>query len=324
VSTTRRTRTPADQRRAFSLAEMVVSLAVVAVLVGSMTSVLMLSARAIDDRTNPAGKTVLAAEALDLLLADLSVATSFSERTNLVAAFEVPDRTGDGQPELVRYAWSGIPSDPLVRSFNGVTDGTFATDVQQFNLSYLLAAAPAPVEGATAKLMGHDDAAGGTMSERLQKSVEWCAQFFRPSLPADAASWKITSVQLVAANHAGTDGVVDVQIRSADAAGKPTAVVLATTTLYESSLPSTFGWVTVPIGPVADLAPGQGVCIVLRSVSGSGTIARWQFETSTGGLTADTHFITSTDSGATWSTPGDTKDLRFAVFGTVSVSSNCN
>ena len=133
-------RTPA--RGAFSLAEMVISLAIVTILVGSMTSVLMLSLRAIDDRTNPAGKTVIAADAADQVLADLAVALTFTERTALAATFTVPDRTGDGQPETIRYAWTGVAGDPLLRVFNGVEDKSFASDVRQFNLTYLVQSQP--------------------------------------------------------------------------------------------------------------------------------------------------------------------------------------
>lgn len=129
-------------RRAFSLAEMVVSMTIVAVLVGSMTSVLMLSLRAIDDRINPAGKTVRAADATDQILTDLAVAIEFTERTALAVAFTVPDRTGDDVPETVRYSWSGTVGDPLVREFNGDKDATFATDVRQFTLAYIVHTEP--------------------------------------------------------------------------------------------------------------------------------------------------------------------------------------
>lgn len=130
------------RRGAFSLVEMVVSLAIVAVLVGSMTSVLVLSLRAIDDRINPAGKTVHAADAADQILTDLSVALAFTERTALAVTFTVPDRTGDGQPETVRYAWSGVAGTPLLREFNGVKEPEFAADIRQFSLSYLVQSEP--------------------------------------------------------------------------------------------------------------------------------------------------------------------------------------
>lgn len=138
----RTTRAAPPAAPAFTLAEMVLSLAIVAVLVGAMTSVLMLSLRAIDDRTNPAGKAVRAAEAADQILADLAVAIEFTERSATSATFTVPDRTGDGLPETIRYVWSGVAGDPLVREFNTDKDTQFLPDVRQFSLTFLVQTEP--------------------------------------------------------------------------------------------------------------------------------------------------------------------------------------
>ena len=42
------------------------------------------------------------------MLADLQLATGFTERTTKAATFTVPDRDGDSKPETLRYAWSGV------------------------------------------------------------------------------------------------------------------------------------------------------------------------------------------------------------------------
>lgn len=138
----RTSRRPFSTPTAFTLVEMVLSLAIVAVLVGAMTSVMTLSLRAIDDRINPAGKTVRAAEAADLILADLAVAIAFTERTETSVSFTVPDRTGDGLPETIRYAWSGVAGDPVVREFNAHKDAEFLPDVRLFSLAYIVQSEP--------------------------------------------------------------------------------------------------------------------------------------------------------------------------------------
>src|SRR5262249_36485794 len=45
-------------------------------------------------------------------------------------------RNGDANPETVRYAWSGIPGDPLTRSYNGGAPVNVAVGVNAFALTY--------------------------------------------------------------------------------------------------------------------------------------------------------------------------------------------
>src|SRR5690606_30888846 len=59
----------------------------------------------------------------------------FSERTATAATIAVPDRTGDGRPETIRYSWSGVVGDPLLYEYNGGAALSILDGVQQFRLN---------------------------------------------------------------------------------------------------------------------------------------------------------------------------------------------
>ncbi len=59
-----------------------------------------------------------------------------------------------------------------------------------------------------------------------------------------------------------------------------------------------------------------GYCIVVTYVSGGGKVAKFRYEENGNPMTANTHFMKSSDGGATWSDPVANQDLRFFVYGT--------
>ncbi len=122
---------------AFTLIEVLVSIAIMAVLVTGIASAIVLATRAADGAGQPAALAD-ATRVIDQMTAELAVALSFSERTNTAVTFTVPDRDGDEAPETIRYAWSGVPGDPLTRTYKGGEATAVADNVHQFNLTYLL------------------------------------------------------------------------------------------------------------------------------------------------------------------------------------------
>lgn len=123
------------QRHAFTLIELTVALAASALLVVGLASSLYISSQALN--VNASQKTRTAAVVLHDLATDLNKAVEFSERTPTALTFTVPDRNGDSAPEVIRYAWTGTPGDPLTYQYNGGTVVNIATDVQSFNTTAL-------------------------------------------------------------------------------------------------------------------------------------------------------------------------------------------
>ena len=121
----------------FTLIELLVSIAIMAVLVTGIASAIVLATRAAEGAGQPAALAD-AAQVIDQMTTELAVAISFSERTNTAVTFTVPDRDGDEAPETIRYAWSGVPGEPLTRAYKGGGAMAVARNVHQFNLTYLL------------------------------------------------------------------------------------------------------------------------------------------------------------------------------------------
>lgn len=121
----------------YTLIELVVSMPAATLLMASLASTLFIASQAFEGN-GPAVRKSAAGEVASDLMTDLSEAIRFSERTATAATFTVPDRDGDSNHETIRYAWSGTPGDPLTYEYNGSAPAILASDVQQFDLTYLL------------------------------------------------------------------------------------------------------------------------------------------------------------------------------------------
>ena len=308
--------------RGYTLLEAVVSLVIISTIMAAVTSTMLLASRAIGNSSSGGiGKMPESSEIAEQIASDLSLALAFSERSDTAVEFTVPDRDGDGQVENIRYAWSGTAGDPLTRRYNGGPQAVLADNIHHFNLAYMLktvepAVSQPPEESDEVILIYHDDRSGGSLKSQKIKSNEWCAQYFMPALPDNAISWKVTRVEFRAKKSGSADGVFAVQIRAADGNQKPTTTVLAEATVNESSLSSSYEWVTLAVGPVGELDPSAGYCVVVKHVSGGREVAKIEYEKDGSPMTPDSHWMKTTNAGASWSNPEDKKDMRFFVHGT--------
>jgi hypothetical protein len=125
------------KRRALTLLEIAVCLISSMTLLAGLAASIYLSTQALPGSENASRQKSIAAAVLRDLIADLSVAVSFTERTSRALTFRVPDRSGDSMPETIRYAWSGTAGDPLTYQFNSGAIVNIATGVQAFNLEAL-------------------------------------------------------------------------------------------------------------------------------------------------------------------------------------------
>ena len=132
------------RRGGYSLIELVIGLAASVMLLGGMASAVAVSTRSLSLADTGSGARAISTDVQRDFLADLQRATGFTERTASAVTFTVPDRTGDGRPEKLRYAWAGAGS-PLTLQMNGGTVQNLATNVQQFQLSYRTKSITAPV-----------------------------------------------------------------------------------------------------------------------------------------------------------------------------------
>jgi hypothetical protein len=114
------------------------------IVLAGLASALLVANSAIDPGL-PSSVQANASSVTQRIRGDLQFSTGFTERTSRTLTMTVPDRTGDGIPDTIRYAWSGNSGDPLTVSLNEQAAETLLADVQTFDLSFLTRTVVAPV-----------------------------------------------------------------------------------------------------------------------------------------------------------------------------------
>jgi prepilin-type N-terminal cleavage/methylation domain-containing protein len=309
----------AGLRRGFTLVEMVVTVAILSVIMLGMGSAMIIATRALPEADNPAAAAIAAASAAERLAAELQYAVSINDSNATAIEFTVADRNHDDVPETIRYEWSGTPGDPLTRQYNGGTPYEALADVSQFNLTYDLQSIsveiPQANESAETTLAGYGSAQD--LHDYPIKDTEWYAQYFWPTLPADATSWKVTRVVIYAKADGPSDGEARVQLQPPTAGNCPTGIVLQENTLLESTLLETYAAQEFSFSNAAGLSPEQGLCIVVKwTANGTACKVHGQDKNMMG---PRNDLAKSSNRGASWSLLTD-QSLLFSVYGTVSTA----
>ncbi|TWT76134.1 hypothetical protein Pla123a_29230 [Posidoniimonas polymericola] len=120
-----------NQRAAYTLVELVLSMAAASVLMGGLAASLFLTLEACEGQPAAAAATQAAGVQAEMLR-DLGRATGFTTRTASTVTFTVPDEDDDGVEETLTYAYdSAAGTLSLTRQgftaslLTGVTDSTF-------------------------------------------------------------------------------------------------------------------------------------------------------------------------------------------------------
>jgi len=122
--------------RGLTLVELLVSIAVTAILMLAIGSAMLIATHAFPDVGSAASATIVASEVAEQLTTELQYAVSIISRSEKMVEFTVADRDTDEVPEVIRYQWSGIAGAPLTRQYNGGSVVEVLDSVQEFNLSY--------------------------------------------------------------------------------------------------------------------------------------------------------------------------------------------
>ena len=122
-------------RPGFSLIELVLSIGVVSVLAVSMTSVMVLTSRAIPTSKDRDQNAIKSRISLEQLESDLAMAIEVSNRTAAGFTLKVPDRTGDTIPETIVYHWPGT-GQPLTRTVNGSAAATILAGIDALEVEF--------------------------------------------------------------------------------------------------------------------------------------------------------------------------------------------
>jgi len=285
-----------------------------AILIVGLGSVILIATRG-SDLTGPTSDTIRASELAHELMDEIRYAIFITDRSANMIQFAVADRDADGEPEVIRYEWSGTPGDPLTRTYNHGTADTVAQDVYDFTLAYNVREKTEEFEGLVESNEGLlIQYTGSTDLEDFTiTSSNWVGQYFHPndfnpSLPTDAASWRVTKVEFVAKRVWPVWGESSIQLRPATGDSKPTSTVLAEVPMPESSLSWSHAWETFTFSDVPVLSPNAGICLVIKRVWG-GSVAKIRYDEGGG-----SGGVWTTNAGALWYFSNDNL-LQYKVYG---------
>ncbi len=304
------------QRPGFTLLEMATSVAVMSILMVGMGSVILVAGKALPDAERPTSKLIRTSELAGEIVAELQEARHIAERTANAITFTVADRDGDGSPERIRYAWSGMPGDPLTRRYNSGSVVNVLENIHVFDLDYDIQSVteeyPGPPIESSESILTQYTAPGD--SDFVITSQNWVGQCFHPGdfIPSDAKSWTITKVGFFAKSVGEDDGNVWVRLRRATAQGRPDMEQngLSKSRMKESNLSLTYRWEEFAFtgSAVSNLSPGQGLCLVLDSgIDESAGISY----AATGG----SGLVETSDAGTSW-TYQNNSSMRYTIWGT--------
>jgi hypothetical protein len=253
-----------------TLVEVVVSLGVFSIVLGAIGSAVVIASRAMPETDDPADDTTLAASIAADIAAELQLALAFNTRTPEIVLFAVADRDADTNEELIRYAWSGTPGDPLTRRYNAGTTVDILKNVQEFELTY----ETDTVMEETGVEVSAEEMLVGVVTETDCRSMPMQAassggQFLQPSLPADAITWTVTRVLVQAEQSGDAVGELLAQLRPMDVTGHPAPAVLEAVPVPESDLPATYNWHEITFDTVTEWPAVQPLNLVFLSSAGA-------------------------------------------------------
>ncbi len=308
---------PDSTRPGYTMVEVMTALAIVSVLLTAMGSVIFLARQSIPQSVNANNPRASTALAIDTMAEELRTARYLLERTPTAVTLVLADRTGDGLPEVVHYAWGGTAGDPITRQMNGATPITYIDNVALLNLGFDTEQTTesydtADVEGPEVVLSSHDNPATPTTFDIT--SGGWLGQYFVPAMPAEAVSWQVTRALLMARVNADPIGTFHVQFRPEDGSKKPTSTIIQQVLVNEWDLPSSFAWHEVTFDEVQHRSPGEGLCMVVALASADFPVSL-QYDAG-GGF----DLLHTTDSGGGW-TLYPNYGLQHYIYGKVTTRS---
>ncbi|MBN1347652.1 MAG: hypothetical protein JXQ73_33505 [Phycisphaerae bacterium] len=303
------------RRGGYTLMELVVSTAAMGVLTTAIASSVLIATHSIDDDQNPSASIRRSTLGTDDLIRDVSAAKAVNQDSILSMSFTVPDRTGDAVDDILRYSWTGVAGDPLVRQINGGTAATLLENVRGLYMALHMNQIRQNETSAEQYLIG--DQSSGSSATFAVSGNNWIGQYFKPSLPTDAVSWSITRVQFHGGPHAPILGIAKVQIRSANALLVPSKTVLEEVSISESALGPIYDPPEeVAFNTLTGLAPGEGLCLVITQFSDVNPCdVHYQ---SSGASPSGSYMVKTTNAGSSWTKPSG-QSMWFKVYGTVTV-----
>src|SRR5687768_10084630 len=133
------------RRAGLTLAELSVSLAVIATLMVAIGSVMILTGRAVGMTAAQAGEARID-DVVTQIASEARMSMTVPVRSETSITFTVADRDGDGLPEKIQYLWGGKGT-ALFRKVNDLQEVAVVQNVGKFRIGTLSKSAAAPGAG---------------------------------------------------------------------------------------------------------------------------------------------------------------------------------
>jgi hypothetical protein len=316
-------------RRGHTLIELVTATVSSAILLAGLGSVTFIASQVAN---TPAASThrLESASAINELTNDARFATYLVERSAHVLDFIVADRSNDGTAERIRYAWSGVPGEPLFKTVNGGTAMPILAGVQdlQFSVTTRSAVTSFTTTTDSADTLLATYSSGSSSGERdVHYTTPTAGQFISQRIdpttfsgvPGSATQWNLSRIEFQGQRSGSTATEnLRVQLRSSgEPAFRPTSEVLGEVVMPEGNLSSSTAWNTATFAsPIRGLPLHRAYDIVWSGTLGeSGNAAKITYYD-----VADSnvrHVNETTDGGTTWTNSPDRRVL-YRVYGTCS------
>lgn len=255
-------------RRAFTLMEALLAIAITAILMSAMGGVVVTLARATEQGNDVNSRASRSAGALAEIADDVRVSTGINELDSRSISLQVPDRDGDGLEETIRYTWNGTVGKPLERTYNLRPGYTVLPDIRSFSISMPQRSQPTLATSGTMTIFdGTTAPSGATGGSREVGAPGAIAQYIEPVLPDHAVEWTPQSLRVRLSRSGFANGVLLVQILAAGQGGKPMPFVIAQATVSEGSLGIVPTWTTINFASAKTVPAGIPVIVTFTSVN---------------------------------------------------------
>lgn len=322
------TRQHPHKRRGVTLVELLLTISITVVLFGGIASAVLLSSHALPKDDDAFVAITNGATISEQISSELFSAITVTERTPTAITFTTADRNQDNNPETIRYAWSGVPGDPLTRKYNSFPAKTVKTAVYDFNLNYNVDISSqvitheATVYGTNQLLASFESwpATAADIFEQVINSTSWTGQYFETVTPPEATSLLITSVKVRMISYVIPSPAMTIGIHRStlDGSFAPAATAIGSEIIIPNDVMDTIPtWTEAFFTDVIINDPQRtDYCLVLKGLSTSSVFAQYLFHRQA--PENGTAMKWTTDSGTTWGPVDrdiDQQDLEFFVYG---------
>jgi len=312
------------RRSGVTMLELIITLPSATVLIGAMAMCITVMMRAKSQDDTLFRSTYDLSNAATQIASDIESAVSHVSSSTTHIEFVVPDRSGDGLPEQMRYEWGGATGEnanKILWKYNQEPVSVLFDDVGTFELQKGTVLPPSSVpnhlRSDVAVLKSINAFPSGAFREQVINAGNSIGQYFIPDVPGSGVKWDLGSIRImVRAADANLDGIVRIRVTASNTATKlPIAPILAEVTIAESRLGKDYQWLDIPIAPITWQTQGVPMCITIGYGGGTGDVARVQFVENGTGMPANANLVNSIDGGTTWIASKGARGLRFYAYG---------